>query len=80
MILEAVPVARLAPLKLADRHESDVTRLRRSPETQGRFICKNPACGFACNADTNAACNIAHETKDRAPQDIVGARTSSPSQ
>lgn len=31
-----------------------------SRETQVRFVCKNPDCGFECNADTNASRNIDH--------------------
>ncbi|MFZ3495155.1 RNA-guided endonuclease InsQ/TnpB family protein [Streptomyces sp. 5.8] len=31
-----------------------------SRETQARFVCKNPDCGFECNADTNASRNIDH--------------------
>ncbi|MBW5484602.1 RNA-guided endonuclease InsQ/TnpB family protein [Streptomyces bambusae] len=31
-----------------------------SRETQSRFVCKNPDCGFECNADTNAGRNIDH--------------------
>ncbi|WP_234439528.1 MULTISPECIES: RNA-guided endonuclease InsQ/TnpB family protein [Streptomyces] len=31
-----------------------------SRETQARFVCKNPGCGFEGNADTNAGRNIDH--------------------
>ncbi|RLU92150.1 transposase [Streptomyces griseocarneus] len=31
-----------------------------SRETQARFVCKNPGCGFEENADTNASRNIDH--------------------
>lgn len=31
-----------------------------SRETQARFVCKNPGCGFEANADTNAGRNIDH--------------------
>lgn len=31
-----------------------------SRETQARFLCKNPVCGFEANADTNAGRNIDH--------------------
>ncbi|MFJ2007752.1 zinc ribbon domain-containing protein [Streptomyces chartreusis] len=31
-----------------------------SRETQAKFACKNPDCGFVDNADTNAARNIDH--------------------
>ncbi|WP_435845675.1 zinc ribbon domain-containing protein [Streptomyces exfoliatus] len=31
-----------------------------SRETQARFVCKNPHCGFEDNADTNAGRNIDH--------------------
>ncbi|MFF0478589.1 RNA-guided endonuclease InsQ/TnpB family protein [Streptomyces sp. NPDC004284] len=31
-----------------------------SRETQARFVCKNPSCGFEANADTNAGRNIDH--------------------
>ncbi|MFC1442341.1 transposase [Streptacidiphilus sp. N1-10] len=48
-------------------------------ESQARFACKNPLCGWSGNADTNAACNIQFLTQQRAPQDIEGARTWSPS-
>ncbi|HJY72920.1 MAG TPA: zinc ribbon domain-containing protein, partial [Streptosporangiaceae bacterium] len=37
----------------ADRHRSSGSL----PESQARFVCA--ACGFACNADVNAARNIA---------------------
>ncbi|WP_263364052.1 RNA-guided endonuclease InsQ/TnpB family protein [Nocardiopsis deserti] len=48
-------------------------------ESQDRFVCKAPGCGDnAAHADTNAARNIEHLTKQQAPQDIVGARTWSP--
>ncbi|XVQ09265.1 RNA-guided endonuclease InsQ/TnpB family protein [Spirillospora sp. CA-255316] len=33
-------------------------------ESQARFRCRS--CGFACNADVNAARNIAHETRRKA--------------
>lgn len=49
-----------------------------SRESQDRFVCKAPGCGYAANADTNAACNVEHAAKQQAPQDIVGARTWSP--
>ena len=29
-----------------------------SRETQAKFVCKNPACGWSGNADTNAARNV----------------------
>ncbi|MFF9344343.1 MULTISPECIES: RNA-guided endonuclease InsQ/TnpB family protein [unclassified Streptomyces] len=29
-------------------------------ESQSRFVCKNPGCGFEANADTNAGRNIDH--------------------
>ena len=31
-----------------------------SREDQATFVCKNPDCGFECNADWNAARNILH--------------------
>ncbi|MFJ9829084.1 zinc ribbon domain-containing protein [Streptomyces sp. NPDC101160] len=31
-----------------------------SRETQARFVCKNPGCGFEAHADTNAGRNIDH--------------------
>ncbi|MET8971676.1 RNA-guided endonuclease InsQ/TnpB family protein [Streptomyces hydrogenans] len=31
-----------------------------SRETQARFVCKSPGCGFEANADTNAGRNIDH--------------------
>lgn len=31
-----------------------------SRESQEKFVCKNPHCGFQCNADWNAARNILH--------------------
>jgi putative transposase len=34
-----------------------------SRESQARFVCKNPQCGWAGNADFNAACNIHHAAK-----------------
>jgi transposase len=36
-------------------------RDREARESQARFRCRS--CGFACNADVNAAGNIAHETR-----------------
>ncbi|MFE5946132.1 RNA-guided endonuclease InsQ/TnpB family protein [Streptomyces sp. NPDC056480] len=38
-------------------------------ETQARFVCKNPGCGFEGNADTNAGRNI-----DRAAGQAVSGR------
>ncbi|OOC57285.1 transposase [Nocardiopsis sinuspersici] len=49
-----------------------------SRESQDRFVCKAPGCGYIANADTNAARNVEYLTKQEAPQDIVGARTWSP--
>ncbi|ASU84257.1 transposase [Nocardiopsis gilva YIM 90087] len=49
-----------------------------SRESRERFVCKNPGCGWAGDADTNAACNVAEDAKEQAPQDIAGARTWSP--
>lgn len=34
-----------------------------SRESQARFVCKNPTCGWAGNADVNAAKNIHHAAK-----------------
>jgi putative transposase len=47
-------------------------------ESQDRFVCKAPGCGYTAHADTNAARNIEHAAKQEAPQGIVGARTWSP--
>lgn len=47
-------------------------------ESQDKFVCKAPDCGYIAHADTNAARNIEHAAKQQAPQDIVGVRTWSP--
>lgn len=36
-----------------------------SRESQGRFLCKNPACGWSGNADVNAAKNVEYLTRQQ---------------
>ncbi|MFD1535811.1 RNA-guided endonuclease InsQ/TnpB family protein [Nonomuraea guangzhouensis] len=43
-----------------------------SRETQSRFACKNPACGWIGNADTNAARNQLHRYNSAAGWAVTG--------
>ncbi|MEU6720489.1 transposase [Nonomuraea sp. NPDC046802] len=43
-----------------------------SRETQSRFACKNPACGWIGNADTNAARNLLHRYNSAAGRAVTG--------
>ena len=49
-----------------------------SRKSRDRFVCEAPGRGHTAHADTNAARNIEHAVKQRAPQDMVGVRTWSP--
>ncbi|WP_229898386.1 RNA-guided endonuclease InsQ/TnpB family protein [Streptomyces finlayi] len=48
--------------------------------SQAVFVCKNEACGWSGNADTNGSYNIETATRKQTPQDIAGVRTWSLSQ
>ncbi|XVQ11419.1 RNA-guided endonuclease InsQ/TnpB family protein [Spirillospora sp. CA-255316] len=54
-------VYRIDPAGTSQRCSACGIRDREARESQARFRCRS--CGFACNADVNAARNIAHETK-----------------
>ncbi|MEU4512649.1 transposase [Nonomuraea wenchangensis] len=43
-----------------------------SRESQARFVCKNPACGWIGNADTNAARNQLHRYTTAAGRAVTG--------
>ncbi|MEV1249358.1 zinc ribbon domain-containing protein [Nonomuraea sp. NPDC050022] len=45
---------------------------RGSRETQSRFVCKNLACGWIGNADTNAARNLLHRYNSAAGWAVTG--------
>jgi transposase len=53
-------VYRIDPAGTSQRCSACRIRDREARESQARFRCRS--CGFACNADVNAARNIAHET------------------
>ncbi|MEU7835444.1 transposase [Nonomuraea sp. NPDC049129] len=48
------------------------TTTKGSRETQARFVCKNPACGWIGNADTNAARNLLHRYNSAAGRAVTG--------
>ncbi|XVQ12389.1 RNA-guided endonuclease InsQ/TnpB family protein [Spirillospora sp. CA-255316] len=54
-------VYRIDPAGTSQRCSACRVRDREARESQARFRCRS--CGFACNADVNAARNIAHETR-----------------
>ncbi|XVQ11255.1 RNA-guided endonuclease InsQ/TnpB family protein [Spirillospora sp. CA-255316] len=54
-------VYRIDPAGTSQRCSACGIRDREARESQARFRCRS--CGFACNADVNAARNIAHETR-----------------
>ncbi|GAA2433948.1 RNA-guided endonuclease TnpB family protein [Actinomadura vinacea] len=54
-------VHRIAPAYTSQRCSACGTTDREARESQARFRCRS--CGFAGNADVNAARNIAHETR-----------------
>ncbi|MFC5751267.1 RNA-guided endonuclease InsQ/TnpB family protein [Actinomadura rugatobispora] len=56
-------VYRIDPAGTSQRCSACRIRDREARESQARFRCRS--CGFACNADVNAARNIAYETELR---------------
>ncbi|XVQ11334.1 RNA-guided endonuclease InsQ/TnpB family protein [Spirillospora sp. CA-255316] len=54
-------VYKIDPAGTSQRCSACRVRDREARESQARFRCRS--CGFACNADVNAARNIAHETR-----------------
>jgi transposase len=54
-------VYKIDPAYTSQRCSACGTTDREARESQARFRCRS--CGFACNADVNAARNIAHETR-----------------
>ncbi|XVQ07665.1 RNA-guided endonuclease InsQ/TnpB family protein [Spirillospora sp. CA-255316] len=57
-------VYRIDPAGTSQRCSACGVRDREARESQARFRCRS--CGFACNADVNAARNIAHEARRKA--------------
>ncbi|XVQ06845.1 RNA-guided endonuclease InsQ/TnpB family protein [Spirillospora sp. CA-255316] len=57
-------VYKINPAGTSQRCSACRVRDREARESQARFRCRS--CGFACNADVNAARNIAHETRRKA--------------
>nr|BFE28259.1 RNA-guided endonuclease TnpB family protein [Actinomadura rugatobispora] len=54
-------VFKIDPAGTSQRCSACRVRDREARESQARFRCRS--CGFACNADVNAARDIAHETR-----------------
>jgi putative transposase len=65
-------VAKVHPYGTSQECHRCHTTTPRSRETQSRFACKNPACGWIGNADTNAARNQLHRYNSAAGWAVTG--------
>ncbi|GGO71822.1 RNA-guided endonuclease InsQ/TnpB family protein [Nonomuraea cavernae] len=65
-------VAKVAPHGTSQECHRCHTTTPGSRETQARFACKNPACGWIGNADTNAARNQLHRYTSAAGRAVTG--------
>lgn len=65
-------VAKVRPHGTSQECHRCHTTTPRSRETQSRFACKNPACGWIGNADTNAARNLLHRYNSAAGWAVTG--------
>ncbi|MFE3449020.1 RNA-guided endonuclease InsQ/TnpB family protein [Nonomuraea sp. NPDC059194] len=65
-------VEKVAPHGTSQECHRCHTTIPGSRETQSRFACKNPACGWIGNADTNAARNQLHRYNSAAGRAVTG--------
>jgi putative transposase len=65
-------VAKVRPHGTSQECHRCHTTMKGSRETQARFVCKNPRCGWIGNADTNAARNQLHRYNTAAGRAVPG--------
>ncbi|MEV1242876.1 transposase [Nonomuraea sp. NPDC049750] len=65
-------VARVDPCGTSQECHRCHTTTKGSRERQSRFACKDPACGWIGNADTNAARNLLHRYNSAAAWAVTG--------